>query len=263
MGKVLFWCSCSRIASSQRDTCASNRVYIEFAYKRGTGGWRWGGLVHGTCRTRRPHSRLGRASCTAYTASAGAEGRSVVSFLSAPLQAHVPRPPCPHAQPNLVKPRSSSFQRSLLVLLPLHHQHSTAQHCAFAAPSPPMMLPLLPLLPLPPPMVPVPVSPRALAPRGLGLSTRPSRYRRSNRVFYSRNPHCDCGLGQRSGHASLDKGRDPLTRLEPFLHLWSSNPHPIAALRVCVSHSTLLTAASLETIREHSTFFPRRANKKE
>lgn len=123
--------------------------------------------------------------------------------------------PCLHAQPNLVKARSSSFQslsRLVRVLLPLHHQHSTgtAQHCtarrcAFAAPSPPMMLPLVspsPLPLLPPPMLPVPVSPRALAPRGLGLSTRPSTYRRSNRVFYSRNPHCDRGLGQRSGHAS-------------------------------------------------------------
>lgn len=124
-----------------------------------------------------------------------------------------PPSPWPHAQPNLVKPRSSSFQCCQLVLLPLHHPHSTALHrtarrCAFEAPSPPMMLPLLPLLASP--MLPVPVSPRALAPRGLGLSTRPSRYRRSNRVFYSRNPHCDCGLVQRSGHASPitpDKGR--------------------------------------------------------
>lgn len=186
------------------------RVHIQ----RETGGWRWGGLVHGTCSTRRPHGRLGRASCTAYTASAGAEGRSVV--LSSPLHCRpmfpVPMPSCP------TKPCEAALL--LLPVLstsppsaspPAQHSaapHYTARRCAFAAPSPPMMLPLLPLLP--PPMLPVPVSPRALAPRGLGLSTRPSRYRRNNRVFYSRNPHCDCGLGQRSEHASpipLDKGR--------------------------------------------------------
>lgn len=94
-----------------------------------TGGWRWGGLVHGTCSTRRPHSRLGRASCTAYTASAGAEGRSVV--LSSPLNCRpmspVPMASCP------TKPCEAA-----LLLLPVLStsppsasppaQHSTAPH---------------------------------------------------------------------------------------------------------------------------------------
>lgn len=142
-------------------------------------------------------------------------GRGAIrrSFLSAPLQGPCPFSspclPCLHAQPNLVE--------AALFLLPVRTlsrtsppsasppaQHSTAPHGAapsLAALSPPMMLPPLsspsPTLLLPP-MLPVPVSPRALAPRGLGLSTRPSWCRRRNRVFYSRNPHCDGGLVQRS-----------------------------------------------------------------
>lgn len=166
------------------------------------------GSVQGTSITRGwPHRRLGRASCTAYTASAGAEGRSVV--LSSPLhsRAHVPsRPHAFHASmPNqtLWKPRSSSFRFTTSTA---QHLHRTAPHCAapsLAALSPPMMLPPL-SSPSPtlhywaPPCCPSPCLLRALAPRGLGLSTRPSWCRRRNRVFYSRNPHCDGGLVQRS-----------------------------------------------------------------
>lgn len=107
--------------------CTSDKQIVEFAYtlKRETGGCRSGFGTWYKQYKGRPHSRLGRASCTAYTASAGAEERPVV--LSSPLPS---MPPCPtkpcgsHAPPLSTSPPSASPPA----------QHSTAQHrrCAFS-----------------------------------------------------------------------------------------------------------------------------------
>lgn len=173
--------------------------------KKRAGGYR--GSVHGTYRPRWPHSRLRRPSCTAYTASAGADGRSVASFLSAPLpgpmRPPVPMPPCPtkpcEATLLLLPVASSPAQRSAGTAA--HRTpNCTARCCAYAHhASPPNDA--TPASPAPPtPLLPVPVSSRALASSWAWSehTTALVPYRRSGRVFYSRNPHCDCGLGQRS-----------------------------------------------------------------